>query len=467
MARMENLAIVAKALRGYKQAIRQGKTDLANQYAAEVEGGIQALKGITGIQETQQRMTLERAEERHRVALRPHEVTSKREAAEQAELTTEQLEMELEENRKTIESLTKQLRDLGLPERTTVPALVGAEKAAGVVERRAVEMPRVTAEAGAREEQLRKIAAEVEIKMREEELAREIPEKTVAAREEELETVVAKADYEQLTLKWLTEMDIPEHDARTKSMLAGKAMERADAEIKLMKGQARKAEADADRFGYEQDADAAIRQAYKDSGLDFNDFLITRAKIKAGVMPAANETMQNIEDGNRIYAQIKARGPGDIDPMDLMAMEVFAQRPGSRELIQQLLPKPEDREAALEIMMTYIKSQKTLWRSITGIDYDALSETALLYSQEDLDTARTDLGITYSQTETAPSGQVTEFLDTLALRLLNDPNLMRDEVLSGIQDNRTEGVMFDQMYGLENMDKFYRLMAGIQGVWQP
>jgi hypothetical protein len=237
--------------------------------------------------------------------------------------------------------------------------------------------------------------------------------------------------------------------------------------IKLLKAQAAKATADAQRFSYEVDADAAIRAAYNEAGLDYKDYVIRKSQIDAGLMPAANETLQNIEDGLRIYAQIKARGPGDVDPIDLMAMQMFAKDPRSRDLIQQLLPKPEDREAALETMRRYVDSQKTVYRQVTGQDYDALAETALLYSQEDLSQARADFGITYSQVEGVPSGQVTEFLDTLALRLLNDPDLMRDEVLSGIQDNRAEGVMFDQMYGMDNMEKFYRLMAKIQGVWMP
>jgi hypothetical protein len=226
---MEDLAIVAKALRGYKQSLAQGRTDLANQYADEVDRGISALTGITGIQQTQQRMELERAQERHRVALRPHEVVTARAGAEQAELTTEQLQMTVGEQRKTIESLEKQLAELGMPG-TTVEALERGEEAREVVARREEEVPAAKAKAERAKFTLEEVAAQVQTLMREEELKREIPAKTVAAREEELETVVAKADYEQLSLKWLTEMDVPEHDARTKSMMFDQAAESSGGE---------------------------------------------------------------------------------------------------------------------------------------------------------------------------------------------------------------------------------------------
>jgi hypothetical protein len=467
MGRLENLAAAVKGLKGYRQSLAQGRTDLAEQYRQQVLTGIEGLKGITGIQQTQQRMELERAEERHRVALRPKELRGVEAGTVQAELTAAEMQLDLDEKEKTIEALRKQLAGLGVPGET-VESLERGELAAEAVARRDVEMPRVKAEAGAKEEELRKVAAEVQKRMREAELEKEIPERRVEAEEKAIETAEKKADYEQLTLDWLTKQDIPKHEAITKSMLHGKAMQRADAEIKLMQANARKAEADADRFGYEQDADAAIRQAYMDSGLDFNDFLINRSKIKAGLMPAANETLQNIEDGSRIYAQIKARGPGDVDPIDLMAMEAFAKTPRRREMIQELLPKPEDREAALEIMRRYINSQKTILRRIDpALDYDALVETAVIYSQEDVDAAREDLKIEFTETPEVEAEEITKSLDILALRLLNDPDVMRDEVLSGIQQNRAEGFMFDQIFGKENMDNFYRLMAGIQGVWLP
>lgn len=486
MARIETLAAVAKALRQYQVGVREGRQDIKKQAYDEVMQGIAALKETTGIEQTREKMRIAGAEETRRAALHrpilrqeeiragtmkteeerrvelhPEALRQQQAAAGMTEEQLEQLRMQNEEQQKTIDALTKQLAAMGEPD-MTVEALERAEQAQEILERRRVEMPKKKAVAKEAALTTEELAAQVAARISEEQLKREYPETLVRADIEKLEAQERRSVYETQIIDYLQSYEVPEAEAKSKAMMAGKAIEQADAAIKLSNAQAALATSRSEQLGYQVEGDKTLREAYAEAGIDYDDFLLSKARIEAGLMPKANQIMGELSAANAAYARILTQPAGRIDPLDIAMAEAM---PKVKDIISELLPSPMDKEAALAILEKHINVQKALLRQLSPLlDYDALSESSLLYNDSDFDKAVSMFGVKFRPQAGLGAPEISNSLKTFALRLLNDPDLMRDQVLEAIEANRTAGSQLDSIFGTENMDSLYELMEGIQGL---
>jgi hypothetical protein len=456
---------IVGGLKSYDDAKAKGQEDMATQAYQEVMAGINALSGITGVRSDIQRMRLERAEETQREAMRPLELRREEAAVEQAETTAESMQMQIEEQRKTIDALRARLKEAGLPE--TMEAAKELEPIAEIIASQKARRAEAKVGAEVLGYNLEQLADWVEMRMRAEELRKGLPEQRVSAEAVELATREKRAGYEQLVIDWQTKEGVPEAEAHSRAVIASRTLEQADANIKLAKRNARLAKTQADRLEAQMDADRLQHDTLAEAGLDLGKLMVAKAKIAAKLLPSANDTLDNLRDALHIWTTLKSQPAGRIDPLEIAMAE---RMPSVRDLIQQILPSPMERQEAIDAVANHINLQKQLLMEI-GIDYDSFAEEAMRYDKSDLEGIRKDLGV---ESEIVPGGlygqdvkALTDAMDTVSLRLLNKPDLERQDVLEMINQNRTEGSNLEAMFGGGNVDVMYRVLSRLQDVNAP